>query len=201
MRYAFEAGEPSVTEECAPLLRQVFALASINGAINLLLASFNPCEDVIVWSFAFAGFAFAVYVGIVMSNWEVCRQKRRQLLKRFAPQPRVVVCKRADRFERGQCAICLNRLLDASDFEAHAQRLSADVLGLRRAPGTTAQLLELPCAHLFHVPCMVRWLSDRRSCPLCRRAVPSLRRCSCWCIAGAALAEGGTANLAPEPAP
>ncbi|OWM87937.1 hypothetical protein CDL15_Pgr000354 [Punica granatum] len=50
----------------------------------------------------------------------------------------------------GKCVVCLEDLCDRE----------CD----RRSP-----LTELPCCHVFHSSCIIRWLESNRACPLCRQ--------------------------------
>ncbi|RDX99688.1 E3 ubiquitin-protein ligase RING1-like protein, partial [Mucuna pruriens] len=63
--------------------------------------------------------------------------------------PRVVIGKEHEKHDELVCAIC------------------KDVL----APGT--EVNQLPCAHLYHINCILPWLSARNSCPLCRYELPT----------------------------
>ncbi|XP_026408986.1 NEP1-interacting protein 2-like [Papaver somniferum] len=45
------------------------------------------------------------------------------------------------------CAVCLEQILDGSVIS------------------------NMPCLHMFHSACLVTWLHERNSCPLCRRQV------------------------------
>lgn len=35
------------------------------------------------------------------------------------------------------------------------------------------EVCELPCGHLFHWICILRWLKKRNTCPCCRRRLPT----------------------------
>ncbi|WVZ06670.1 hypothetical protein V8G54_020016 [Vigna mungo] len=63
--------------------------------------------------------------------------------------PRVVIGKEHEKHDELVCAIC------------------KDVL----APGT--EVNQLPCSHLYHIDCILPWLSARNSCPLCRYELPT----------------------------
>ncbi|KAL5550651.1 hypothetical protein UlMin_000827 [Ulmus minor] len=56
------------------------------------------------------------------------------------------------------CRICLEELLLPSDFDDHDKKKT---------------LVRLPCSHLFHKDCIVRWLETSHFCPLCRFDMPS----------------------------
>lgn len=57
----------------------------------------------------------------------------------------------------GCCNICLNDWVDDESAEG---------------------LLRLSCGHVFHMACIRGWLDRRRTCPMCRRRVSDLRRCT-----------------------
>jgi len=40
-------------------------------------------------------------------------------------------------------------------------------------PVESTQLLEMCCGHLFHEPCLRRWLKIQNSCPVCRSTIPA----------------------------
>ncbi|KAL2330461.1 hypothetical protein Fmac_018042 [Flemingia macrophylla] len=63
--------------------------------------------------------------------------------------PRVVIDKEHEKHGELVCAIC------------------KDVLAL----GT--EVSQLPCSHLYHINCILPWLSARNSCPLCRYELPT----------------------------
>ena len=35
-----------------------------------------------------------------------------------------------------------------------------------------ASVLRMPCGHLFHEPCIAKWLDSNRTCPTCRKEIP-----------------------------
>lgn len=64
----------------------------------------------------------------------------------------------------------LPRVVISKEHEKHGELICAickDVL----APGT--EVNQLPCSHLYHINCILPWLSARNSCPLCRYELPT----------------------------
>lgn len=57
----------------------------------------------------------------------------------------------------GTCNICLNELWDDESAEG---------------------LLRLACSHTYHAACIEGWLYSHETCPMCRRPVPDMRRCT-----------------------
>ena len=58
------------------------------------------------------------------------------------------------------CTICLEDLVPLG--------LEGDGGG-----GDRVAVLKLPCSHVFHKDCIVRWLESSQLCPLCRYALPT----------------------------
>ena len=46
---------------------------------------------------------------------------------------------------------------------------------LEKMTDTTMNMVLTRCAHLFHTPCILMWLDDRDTCPLCNGRVPEER--------------------------
>ncbi|KAK7294915.1 hypothetical protein RJT34_17814 [Clitoria ternatea] len=68
------------------------------------------------------------------------------------------------------CVNNLPRVVIGKEHEKHGELVCAickDVL----APGT--EVNQLPCSHLYHISCILPWLSARNSCPLCRYELPT----------------------------
>ncbi|KAK6943334.1 Zinc finger, RING-type [Dillenia turbinata] len=63
--------------------------------------------------------------------------------------PRVIIANEDERHVDLTCAICKDTL----------------------SVGT--EVNQLPCFHLYHPPCILRWLTSRNSCPLCRYELPT----------------------------
>ncbi|KAK7394921.1 hypothetical protein VNO78_15462 [Psophocarpus tetragonolobus] len=64
----------------------------------------------------------------------------------------------------------LPRVVIGKEHEKHGELVCAickDVL----APDT--EVNQLPCSHLYHINCILPWLSARNSCPLCRYELPT----------------------------
>lgn len=86
----------------------------------------------------------------------------------------------------GDCAICLVSLTDIRRSGASIGQVS--VAGLEEASRElegghqekTFGLLELPCKHVFHRPCIDRWFMADDKCPMCRSTVPGLEHCTCY---------------------
>ncbi|PON98059.1 43kDa postsynaptic protein [Trema orientale] len=59
-----------------------------------------------------------------------------------------------------QCCICLEKLslLDNSNEDGHPH---------------DHEVVQMPCSHLYHKHCIVRWLECSHMCPLCRYTMPT----------------------------
>ena len=59
--------------------------------------------------------------------------------------------------------------IGASDIAAHAESAACAVCKEDFVVGDAA--LRLPCAHLYHDDCIVQWLKNTGTCPICRKPV------------------------------
>ncbi|GMR54582.1 hypothetical protein PMAYCL1PPCAC_24777 [Pristionchus mayeri] len=66
--------------------------------------------------------------------------------------------------KRSEAQANLERLAVASDEQI---RVNADVCAICLQDLTEGQVRVTPCSHLFHSPCLKKWLSVKQVCPLC----------------------------------
>ncbi|GMT30987.1 hypothetical protein PFISCL1PPCAC_22284 [Pristionchus fissidentatus] len=66
--------------------------------------------------------------------------------------------------KRHEAQANLDRLAVASDEQI---RVNADVCAICLQDMTEGQIRVTPCCHLFHSPCLKKWLSVKQVCPLC----------------------------------
>jgi hypothetical protein len=68
------------------------------------------------------------------------------------------------------CAICMNPLCDESDIPFDASLIGkAHVKPFQKK--TKTHIMEAPCKHQFHIPCMVNWMQIKLECPSCRKVL------------------------------
>lgn len=36
------------------------------------------------------------------------------------------------------------------------------------------KIMKTPCDHLYHIPCLKKWLEQKLECPTCRKVIPAL---------------------------
>merc|ERR1740121_3242452 len=121
------------------------------------------------------------------------RQLRRRAWARspFGPKPSVKVCKDLAEEAPGECAICLELL--------EVQPASEDVgccHGCIPLQKEEAGPLQLPCGHTFHEVCVTRWIACEITCPLCRKTVYDISKCT-RLLAGDGFAGGNVKSSAP----
>ncbi|CAJ1359789.1 unnamed protein product [Effrenium voratum] len=74
----------------------------------------------------------------------------------------------------GECAICLEELVDLPDELAVSPKAGSKV--------AIAGLLQLPCGHTFHGHCAERWMSREVTCPMCRKPIGGMQHCHRICL-------------------
>lgn len=98
-------------------------------------------------------------------------------LTRWAPKAKIVLCTDLETVAPGECAICLDAL---ADLPATSVRLPPTVS--KGSPLCEVGLLRLPCGHIFHSACAERWMTREVHCPMCRRPVGSMSKCTRLCL-------------------
>lgn len=72
--------------------------------------------------------------------------------------------------DRENCAVCLEMLWAP-------QSLGYKVVGNEhfdlRTESTISRVVQLPCNHLFHEKCVMKWLEEKQKCPYCRDCLRS----------------------------
>jgi len=125
-------------------------------------------------SMAFSLVCFLLHYVVLQEITEL-RRKARRLLKwsRWAAKAKVLVCDDLEEAAPGECAVCLDALATLPAWAAHMPPPGAKAASVNRVG-----LLRLPCGHTFHGDCADRWMAREVICPMCRRPIVSLSRCT-----------------------
>jgi Ring finger domain len=81
----------------------------------------------------------------------------------LAALPRKRRASAAQLVDQPHCSVCMEDFLAA---EVGCEEQAVDV-------AADDDLLEMPCAHIFHAACLEPWLKKRTTCPACRYALPT----------------------------
>lgn len=115
---------------------------------------------------------FLLYYSLALESARL-RRAYRKFARRWATKPRVVLCNDLLAEAPGECAICLDVLVEPLE-SLWAPPTSGSTGGFG--------LLRLPCGHIFHSECADRWIADEDNCPMCRLVVRDLSKCQRLCL-------------------
>ncbi|CAD8106575.1 unnamed protein product [Paramecium sonneborni] len=80
--------------------------------------------------------------------------------------------KSTDEYSKNDCSICLVNLTIASAYNLNSEE---PVLIQTVNMATQKQLLmNTPCNHVFHPPCLIQWMQINLTCPLCKSSIPQI---------------------------
>lgn len=74
--------------------------------------------------------------------------------------------------DRENCAVCLEMLWTPQSLSFKAAVVGDDNLDLHTKT-KTLRVVQLPCSHLFHENCVMKWLEEKHKCPYCRDCLKS----------------------------
>lgn len=96
------------------------------------------------------------YAQAIDQNQEILRQRLRERYKKSSSSDLVVMDVPAILCYSDQCGVCM--------------------LEDQEEDGSPVNIQLSPCNHCFHERCITAWLSQKRSCPICRSAVEEIYR-------------------------
>mmetsp|Transcript_54927 Transcript_54927/g.141442 ORF Transcript_54927/g.141442 Transcript_54927/m.141442 type:complete len:229 (+) Transcript_54927:111-797(+) len=163
-----------LSKDCKVLLKHALGLL----AANTMLAVARRYYSEVLTLCAFTGVVLVV-VGI---SW-LCTNATRTRCRGCTPRsqklagarPRSILCTKLGQFKQDECPICFDSLAREPRPQGCLPCALSDALHFKAAP--CAELLQLPCQHVFHGSCGESWLERQLVCPICRAQVPSLDGC------------------------
>jgi len=122
-------------------------------------------------------FVLVIGIQILLIYYQSIYGSRFFIPKRFLPAPFQYFHELPQDIESGnenqvdECAVCMGSLLHEPIQYILSPNTRQIMAKLKPKKG---QVMKTPCNHLFHIPCLVEWMTIKMDCPNCRFILPIL---------------------------